>query len=296
MKLPTKETQGIFTVHRCGQEADPAIPVLILVSGFPDAVSTWDPLLPYMNPHFHVVPLAYPGMDPDDIPRLEAEGYWGYSLDEVTAALLAVIQKYRDAGCNTIYLLGHDWGSCPVLKIAHEHPTAVTAVVSEDIGIVKLGLENILILLGYQMLFAWIFLVSRIFPRFLSRLLCWMVMALHPWKLFGPIRQPPPDDSLLRSFYQMYPYFNNYLDILKKGQVYTFRFPKTAFLYIYGQDKRVMFHSEQFLQKLESRRFEDCRCFGYEDAGHWVHHSHPERMAKDMMEFFQTIAEQRKSK
>ena len=301
MKLPAKETQGIFTVHRCGKEADPAVPVLILVAGFPDAVSTWNPLLPYVEPHFHVVPLAYPGLDPDDIPRLEAERYWGYSLDEVVAALLAVIQKYRDAGCHTIYLLGHDWGSFPVLKIAHDHPTAVTAVVSEDIGIVtpiaKLGLKNIVIILGYQMLFVGIFLVSRIFPRFLSRPLCWMAIGLYPWNLMSPLRQPLPVASLVRSFYQMHPYFHIYFDMLKKRQVSPIRFPKTAFLYIYGQDKRVMFHSEQFLQKLEQPRSSNhyCRCIGYEDAGHWVHQSHPGRMAKDMMEFFQTTttAEQR---
>ena len=152
--------------------------------------------------------------------------------------------------------------------------------------------------MGYQMLFVGIFVVSRIFPRILSRPLCWLAMALYPWNWCSPLRQPPPDGSLVSSFYQMHPYFNIYLGMLKQRQVNPIRFPKTAFLYIYGQDKRIMFHSEQFLQKLVLPQRSDnyCRCIGYENAGHWVHHSHPERMAKDMLEFFQTIAEQRKSK
>ena len=142
------------------------------------------------------------------------------------------------------------------------------------------------------MLFVVIFLVSRIIPRFVSEPLCWKVLQLYPWKRFGPLGQPPRPGAM-RSLYQMYPYLHLYLGMVTQWEMNPLQFPKVPFLYLYGKDKRVMFHSEHFLQKLEQRS--DCRCVAYEDAGHWVHSSHPERMANDMREFFHEIGANTKS-
>jgi len=289
MKLPAKEIKGIFTVHRRGLEADTNTPLLIMVSGFPDAVGTWDTLIPHLEQQYHLVAMAYPGLDPADTPRLEAMRHWGYSLDEVSDSLLALIQTYRDAGCTAIYLLGHDWGSFPVLKIANEHPTAITAAVSEDIGlvspIVKLGLLSMVILLAYQMLFVVIFFVSRLLPDGVSGWFSQTALNLYPWKWIGPTNEPLT--FTIHSPYQMHPYFNLYFGMLKKRQIEPVGFTKAPLLYIYGKEKRIMFHSKQYMQKLQGRP--DCRSIGYDGAGHWVHRSHPERMAKDMQEFFKEL-------
>ena len=286
MKLPAKETKGIFTVRRRGLEADPATPVLIMVSGFPDSVSTWNPLLPYIEPHFHVVPMAYPGIDPDDVPRLEAECYWGYSLDEVAAALLTVIQEYRNAGCTRIFLLGHDWGAYPVMKIAHEHPTAVTAVVSEDIGLNPfLCLTSIVVILFYQLPLIAIFLVSRMAPYSVGSV-CRSAFQRVPWNWFGCF-QMPMRAVALHAPYQMHPYFNLYVEMVRKRHVYPVRFTNAPLMYLHGGRKPVMCHSESYLHKLEQQL--DCRHILYEDAGHWLHKTHPERMANDMMQFFKQI-------
>ena len=288
-KLPAKETQGIFTVHRRGLEADvPTTPILIMVSGFPDAVSTWDPLLPHLEPHFHLVPMAFPGMDPDDIPRLEAERYWGYSLDEVSQALLAVIQKYRDAGCTTIYLLGHDWGAFPVLKIAHEYPTAVTAVVSEDIGLNSIFCPtSILYHLAYQVPLVAIFLLSRIVPGCVASLCRNVLQRCCPWEWCGPL-STPLRHVVMRPTYHLYPYYTVYRGMWHKRELYPLKFTKAPLLYLYGKQKPILLHSKLYMQKLEQRS--DCRSIAYDGAGHWLHTSHPQRMAHDMMQFFQNVA------
>jgi len=300
MKLPAKETKGILTVHRRGSEASPTTPVLIMIAGFPDSNGTWDTLAPlFEEQKYHVVTMAYPGIDPADVPRLERERRWGYDLDAVVAALLQLIQEYREMGCTTVFLLGHDWGSFPVLRVAHDYPTAITAVVSEDIGIVapiySLRLKSILVILGYQWLFVTIFIVTRLLPVGMGNWFCQTALWLYPWRLIGPVALPTTSASAfgrppwtLHYPYQMHPYFHLYKNIITKGQVNPVRFTKVPLLYIYGRQKRVMFHTPKYLQRLEQAH--NCRHICYEDAGHWIHTTHPERMARDMLDFFKGLS------
>jgi len=278
---------GILTVHRRGRDPTPETPILIMISGFPDPVETWDKLaVIFERDRFHVVTLAFPGIDPTSVSRLQAQRPWGYSQDEVVADLLALIQQYRDAGCRTIYLLGHDFGSFPVLKIAHEYPNAITAAVSEDIGIVapivSLGLKTILVATAYHFLFITIFVVTRVLPTAAGNWFCQTAVNLYPWNWIGPLRKMPV--WKVHSPFQMHPYYNLYKSMLIQRQINPLRFTKVPLLYIYGKQKRIMFHSEPYLRRLETHP--DCRHIGYDDAEHWIHLSHPDRMANDMKEFF----------
>ena len=311
--LPAKETKGILTVHRRGLDYPSAaaaarsneknLPaVLIMLAGFPDSNKTWAHLAPLLEEKYHVVTMAYPGIDPADIPRLERASWWGYDLDDVTDALLALVREYNNrGGGGDVFLLGHDWGSFPVLKIANEHPASVTAVVSEDIGLVtpvrSIGLKAALVILGYQWLFVTIFVASRVLPARLGDWFCQAMLILYPWSWIGPVVLPPSSGGggrqwTLSSPYQMHPYFHLHKNILLKAHLNPVGFTKVPLLYIFGRQKRVMFHSPTYLQRLD--KHPDCRHVCYEDAGHWIHTTHPERMARDMVDFFEHVRQQKR--
>jgi cis-3-alkyl-4-acyloxetan-2-one decarboxylase len=186
--------------------------------------------------------------------------------------------------------LGHDWGAYPALKIAHDHPTAVTAVVSEDIGLNSiLCPTSILVILAYQAPLVAIFLLSRIVPTSFVASLCRNVLRrCLPWQWCGALG-PPLRNVVMRPTYHMYPYFTMYRGMWHTRDLYPVKFTKAPLLYMYGKQKPFMLHSKLYMEKLEQRS--DCRSIAYDGAGHWLHTSHPKRMAHDMMQFFQEVVE-----
>lgn len=108
MELKDVEQKGILVVHRSGlplrNEHKPH-PVLLMISGLPDSVDTWDVFAEHFRCQYHVVTMAYPYLDKESLPL---DRQWGYSTREVTTALLALIQEYRSLGCSKIYLI-LDW-------------------------------------------------------------------------------------------------------------------------------------------------------------------------------------------
>ena len=69
-----------------------------------------------------------------------------------------------------------------------------------------------------------------------------------------------------------------------EGKAMTPRFVSTVpQLYLYGANKRFMFHSGRYLKKLEAT--EGCAYKEYTDGGHWLHESHCDEMAQDVLSF-----------
>jgi pimeloyl-ACP methyl ester carboxylesterase len=317
--LATKEQKGILTVHRSGlppyslhsavidnnnsnaidttnkkksnnNNKKKAPPVLLLLAGFPDSVTTWSKFAPHFEASYHVVSMAYPGMDPssntsknddDDDTSLEERRWWGYSHQEVVDALLAVTHDYRTVvGCDQIYLLGHDWGALVVQTLAHQHPTALTRIVLEDIGQVDVTHHptlDLIKLISYQTFFVTLFVVSRLLPcdRFVL-----FLITLYPWKWFGPV---PHETPTVVSPYQMYPYYQQMKSILQTGNVYAGFTTKVPLLFIYGKRKGCMFHGTRYIDKV--RATPGCRVLEYADAGHWMHVSHASRMAENVLTY-----------
>ncbi len=81
-------------------------PTIILIHGFPDNGSTWDLVVPLLEPHFHVVTYDVRGTGASTAP----EGRKGYDIDLLVDDLIAVIDRVRPDG-KPIHLVGHDLGS-----------------------------------------------------------------------------------------------------------------------------------------------------------------------------------------
>ena len=84
--------------------------------------------------------------------------------------------------------------------------------------------------------------------------------------------------------FMCYPYFHLFYsdkhDLIDVSGSYETQVPVQ---YLYGAKKRVMFHSESYLQYLQSRS--DCRYKCFNEDGHWLHWTSPDAVANEIKEF-----------
>ncbi len=90
--------------HRAGHGAP-----LLLVHGFPLDRAFWNPLLPYLEPHFDCIVPDLRGLG--DSPATEA----GYSLDDMATDLSALLSRL---GLSAAFVAGHSMGGYIALAFA----------------------------------------------------------------------------------------------------------------------------------------------------------------------------------
>ena len=81
-------------------------PTVILIHGFPDNHSTWDLVVPLLEPHFHVVTYDVRGIGDSSAPADRKD----FGIDRLVDDLIAVIDRVRPDG-QPVHLVGHDWGA-----------------------------------------------------------------------------------------------------------------------------------------------------------------------------------------
>lgn len=86
-------------------------PTVIMIHGFPDNQSTWDLIVPLLEPHFHVVTYDVRGIGGSSAPAdRKGARHDGYGIDRLINDLVAVIDRVRPDG-KPVHLVGHDWGA-----------------------------------------------------------------------------------------------------------------------------------------------------------------------------------------
>jgi pimeloyl-ACP methyl ester carboxylesterase len=85
---------------------DTAGPTVVLLHGFPDNQVVWDRVVPFLEPHFHVVTYDVRGAGGSSAPASRK----GYRMSRLVDDLVAVIERVRPDG-GPVHLVGHDWGS-----------------------------------------------------------------------------------------------------------------------------------------------------------------------------------------
>jgi len=249
-----------------------------MLSGYPDTAKSWDRLAPQFESTHHVVKLAMPAYE---LPTLPAGKRWGYSLPEIANSLAKdVIDPFVKKGCK-IHLVGHDWGAVIVLIYATQGKPLDKLVVL-DVGIIKeIGLVNLAFQLLYQMYLALIFLFSRLLP---NQEWATILLAIFPWKLVGPCpyETEVPFEPTEVKVHMTYPYWQMFLLPFSGQQLIAYKagIPQ---LFIYGGRKRCMFHSQSYLDQLNSSPHS--KAVQVDDSGHWVHWTNVDVVAHEMKLF-----------
>jgi pimeloyl-ACP methyl ester carboxylesterase len=64
--------------------------------------------------------------------------------------------------------------------------------------------------------------------------------------------------------------------------------PRCPVLYLYGERKPLMFHSDRWVRIVEET---GGKVFGVEGAGHWLMESHPEAVNAELLDWFSSRTE-----
>jgi pimeloyl-ACP methyl ester carboxylesterase len=234
-------------VHVEGQGRE----TLVMVHGWPDTCRLWDGQVAAFSDRYRCVRFTLPGFDTRQARR-------AYSLAEVEAVYRQVIEQVSPG--RPVILLVHDWGAVFGYRFVHKHPHLVSRLIGVDIGdagsrlhLKSLGFKGKLMIAAYQL---WLALAWRLG----SKLGDPMTRALVR-------RIPCPAEPGEVSSQMNYPYW-----IQWTGTHGGYRGPKSLqppcpMLFVYGQRKPVMFHSEPWALELASRPGSEVVAL---PAGHWV--------------------------
>ncbi|MCY7307884.1 MAG: alpha/beta hydrolase [Rhodoferax sp.] len=230
-----------------GEGAD----TLLFLHGWPDTLRLWDTTVAALKGRYRCVRFTLPGFDPDLPAR-------GTSLDQMTALLARIVDGVSPGTGVTLVL--HDWGCAFGYEFAAQHPQRVARIVAVDVGDHNSGslrrwltVKARMQVFGYQ---AWLAIAWILRGEFGNRMTRGMARALRC-----------STDPAHITWQMNYPYamqwFGSFGGLRHAHRVD----PHCPLLYIYGQRKPFMFHSPQWLARLNTTPGCAVQAF---TTGHWV--------------------------
>lgn len=264
-------------------------PVIVFLPGFPDDFAAFEGLASKYRATHTVIQTCFPGFDLSvkSVGGGALAQRWGYSFVDVVAMLRETILAV--SGEAKVTLVAHDWGAFTAYLFAAAHPELLNAMVTLDVGHVsflRLSPWYALVICGYQLWLVSCFIVSQL----LSSILGDIMMGLYPWSFVGPC----PYETVVPRHYReihswmCYPYFQLWVGSVLRFFLGRGLPPQPAFppdlgvplLYLYGPRKRCLFHTDDFLKRLDCTRQRvgaagASRWAEVAGAGHWLHTQKP---------------------
>ena len=190
----------------------------------------------------------------------------GFTFPELVERLVTTIREVQPEG--KVSLVTHDWGAYIGYLLEKTHPELIEKMAALDIGghIEPAGLKPSLMIIWYQWSLAFCWLVGGLIPP-LGRVLSQGVAKV--------IRVPSRQRANLRSRYN-YPYFYLWRGMLlpwKRKELLGRYRPRCPVLYLFGERKPLMFHSDKWLRIVADS---NGHAEGIPGAGHWLMETHPD--------------------
>lgn len=104
---------------------DPALPVLLMIHGITSSSATWDPVIPALAEHAHVIAPDLLGHGESDKPRTD------YSLGAFASGLRDLLEHL---GHSRVTIVGHSLGGGVALQFAYQYSEYCERVVLVDSG------------------------------------------------------------------------------------------------------------------------------------------------------------------
>jgi pimeloyl-ACP methyl ester carboxylesterase len=239
------------TVHTEGSGEE----ILLMLHGWPDSYRLWDSTVAALKDSFVCVRFTLPGFDADQAARPLA-------LADMTATLLRIVQTLSPD--KSVTLLLHDWGCVFGYEFAAQYPDKVTRIVAVDIGDHNsrhfgraLPAKAKWQLLAYQLPLALVWWLGRHISPGLGT---WLTRQIA-----RGVQCPTPRAHI--SWKQNYPYAMVWFGLQGGFKRAVQVQPACPVLFIYGERKPFMFHSPQWLARLNSTPGSRVQAFA---TGHWV--------------------------
>lgn len=268
--------------------------------------------------------MCLPGYDDRPDKPWEAHKTEGYTFKEMTATVREAVKVLRAESTNDkAKLTGifHDWGVLPGTIWANQALEDEFAdspdqlVLFDVLGPVHkvqrkdspdskgLTVFDIVVTLLYRFFLATAFGLQLYVSKYIA--LLWHILANTFLKSFnlGPVFEidyivvssREKKLELKRAIYMAYPYFYMFKAVFSgkarsEFQDFTLTkdLKKTPILYLYGPQKRAMFHDNRALKYLEREAKENrskSKAIAVEGTGHWLYIQQPDICLKEVMEF-----------
>lgn len=243
---------------------------IVCIHGWPDTLSLWDRTVQALQGRYRCVRFTLPGFEGPP-----PQGQKALTLAELTARLLAIVDAVSPG--QPVSLLLHDWGCVFGYELAARHPERVARIAAVDIGDARsprflktLGAKPKLMIVFYQFWLAKCWVLGRFFSARFADYWTRMMARL--------LRSPTPQHSI--HWYMNYPYAMTWLRLGGGlGGLAPFA-PHCPMLYVYGQRKPFMFHSQAWVDELNAKP--GSRAVGLQ-TGHWVMVEQPEAFEAELL-------------
>jgi pimeloyl-ACP methyl ester carboxylesterase len=220
---------------------------LVMIHGWPDTAALWEPQVQAFQGEWRCVRFTLPGFDRAHPRRV-------YPIDEIVATLHKIVTAVSSG--QTVTMLLHDWGCVFGYRFINAHPELVAALIALDVGdagsrehLASLALSAKLAVAAYQL---WLALAWHL-PSGLGD---WMTRRMAGW-----LRAPGSLASI--GGHMNYPYHVQWTQGYRSRPFQ----PSAPMLFVFGQRKPFMFHSDSWARALATRpkcAVESLHC------GHWV--------------------------
>jgi len=223
---------------------------IVMLHGWPDTHELWRPQTEYFSQEFVCVSFTLPGFSADD--RTD------YSLAEIVERIGDVIDAVSPE--NKVILLVHDWGCVFGYEYAMRHSDRVERMIGLDVGDANsqelrdsLSPVAKLMVFTYQIILAISFVCPRSVGNAIARFVARGLKAKNsPENVHAGMSMP----YAMRWFG-----VNGGMSDLLPME------PAFPFYYAYATQKPLMFHSPEWLHRLEKNPDNKVQPF---DCGHWI--------------------------
>ncbi|MEP0202200.1 MAG: alpha/beta hydrolase [Halioglobus sp.] len=231
-------------VEGAGQET------IVMLHGWPDTHELWQQQIEYFKGTYVCVSFTMPGF---------AEGdRTNYSVSDVVAKIKHVVDAVSPE--QPVIMIAHDWGCAFGYEFAMRHSSRVKKMIGLDVGDINsdelkhsLSISQKLMIFSYQIMLA----ISFILPKFMGDPLARFVA-----KVLDAKSNKEHIQAGMSMPYAMRWFGTNggMTDLLPME-------PTFPFFYTYAARKPMMFHSQQWLQRLSESPQNKVQSL---DCGHWL--------------------------
>lgn len=126
------QVDGVGIFYR--EAGNPAAPAVVLLHGYPSSSRMWEPLLPALARHYHVIAPDYPSFGHSDAPPL---GSYDYTFDHLARSIAGLLDRLA---VKRYVLFMQDYGGPVGFRIAMARPSAVRAIIVQNANAYDEGL------------------------------------------------------------------------------------------------------------------------------------------------------------
>jgi pimeloyl-ACP methyl ester carboxylesterase len=253
-------------------EGNPEGPTLVFIHGWPDDASLWRHQVEALGERFRCVLITLPNFGKASVEP------GGFDFPELVDQVAAAIRAAQPEG--PVGLVTHDWGAYIGYLLEQAHPELVLRMAALDIGghLQPADLKTRLMIIGYQ----WALIAAWWAGGLLPPLGNAMTRGVA-----GVVRVPSRQRATVRSRYN-YPYFYLWRGMLlpgHRGKLLGRYRPQCPVLYLFGERKPLMFHSDRWLRIVAETGGESA---GIAGAGHWLMETHADEVNERLLAWFES--------